>query len=63
MIVELIVFLILDEVLEHHESMFKLRHLIATLIVEYPLLVNAGEQLGIEHILVHAPTAVCSVFI
>lgn len=59
----LIVILILDEAPEHSKSMFKLKHLIATLIVEYPLLVNASEQLGIEHILVHAITAVCSVFI
>lgn len=59
----LIVFLILGEAPERHEVMFKLKHLIATLIVEYPLLVNPSEQLGIEHILTHAITAVCSVFI
>lgn len=63
MIIVLIVFLILDEAPEHCKLMFKLKHLIATLIVEYPLLVNASEQLGIEHILVHAITAVCSIFL
>lgn len=63
MIMGLIVFLIQGEAPEHHEVMFKLKHLIATLIVEYPLLVNPSEQLGIEHILTHAITAVCSVFI
>lgn len=59
----LIVFLILHEAPEHCESMFKLKHVIATLIVEYPLLANASEQLGIEHILIHAVTVICSVFI
>lgn len=59
----LIVFVILGEAPEHHELVFKLKHLIATLIVEYLLLVNASEQLGIEHILVHAIIAVYLVFI
>lgn len=63
MITGLIVFLILDEAPECCESMFKLNHLIATLIAEYPLHVNGSAQLGTEHIHVHVIAAVCSVFI
>lgn len=50
---QLIVLLTVGEALEHHELLFKLKHLIAALVVECLLLVTAVIQLGVEQVSVH----------